>query len=171
MNRRRAFTLVEMLTVMTISSAILGLAVALLVTLLRAETVAREQVGHAARINRLAAQFRRDAHAAHRVVADKNGNNTPVGVRFELTADRAVTYAPGDAEIVRTQWEGNRARSRDSFDLGPESKVSWSLPPGVDPGIVSLRIELPGPPAGAVISIEAVVARDHRFEIPQEQSP
>jgi prepilin-type N-terminal cleavage/methylation domain-containing protein len=172
MNHRRAFTLIEMVVVMALASAMLGMAVALLVTLLRAERAVRDHVGHAAQVNRLAEQFRRDAHAAVRVMPGTKENNQSGGVRFELAADHAVTYLPGDGEIVRTQWEGARVRGQDSFSLLPQSKVSWSLPSGSRPAMVSLRIELPGPPAGSVVSIEAVVARDHRFaKQPQEQTP
>ena len=61
---RRAFTLVEMLTVISIGSVLMGIAISLLIVLLGAEQSGRTHAERSESLQRLADQFRRDVHAA-----------------------------------------------------------------------------------------------------------
>ena len=62
--KRRAFTLIEMVVVITVSSALMGVAIVMLVALLKSEGSSRRHLEFCNILNRLDEQFRADVHAA-----------------------------------------------------------------------------------------------------------
>ena len=66
-DRRRAFTLIEMIAVISATTVLFGIATALLIALMQVDRSWREEVRAHATITRLADQFRRDVRAADRV--------------------------------------------------------------------------------------------------------
>jgi prepilin-type N-terminal cleavage/methylation domain-containing protein len=178
-NHRRGFTLMEMLVVITVGSALLGTTVATLVTLHRTNGTFNDDVHSIAAIHLLARQFRDDAHAAINTAAleDKDG---VAGRRFEMAPDHVVAYEFRGGVIDRIETVGGIVQSRDSFFLPTGSVASTAAAANADAGIVALVIVPATPPASASVPtrsryaamrIEAVLSRDHRFARLEPQGP
>lgn len=167
MNRRRGISLIEMIAAMGIGAVMMGVAVALLYTLLETEGSGREHLRHGSVLGRLADQFRRDVHAAKSVgdVADGEGR------QFELAPGRTVTYRLEPGTLVRTEQVDAVVQRRESFALPPGTTTSIRIEADTDPTIVSLMItpvaEPPRQPGRRTARIDAVLARDRRFTRPE----
>ncbi|NUQ66622.1 MAG: hypothetical protein HUU20_29520 [Pirellulales bacterium] len=167
---RRAVTLVELLAVMAVGSAVVGVAVAMLHTVLRAEAVARQRLQTRAAVSHLARQFRSDAHAASRLTAV--GQDQPVGGpqwQFQLGPDRRVRYALEIDRLLREESIAGQIRKREAFMLPEETDLAIE-PPSDGQAIAALRL-FPRPHArdgGRAIRIEAWLGMNHRFSTPNK---
>jgi prepilin-type N-terminal cleavage/methylation domain-containing protein len=183
MNRRRGFTLIEMLVVIAVSGALMAVAVGLLHTMIRLEHGSREELRERTAMMRLADQFRRDVHAATQFTPPGEGH--PGGQRGEqpnqqeqaggasrtwqlsLGPDRVVEYQAEPGAIARTERASGDVLSRESYAIAPATAVSIGLAGEEAPGIVTLRIELESgqPPAPGVcpFRVDAELAKDGRF--------
>jgi prepilin-type N-terminal cleavage/methylation domain-containing protein len=191
--RRRGFTLVELLTAATVGSALMGIAVGLLYALMRADAGVHEQSAHRLAAARLADQFRRDAHAARRLVQGErgkaqeargkaeggrgNGGGTyppsasplpPSALsttwRFELADGREVEYRPAPERLLRVErWHGRTVRE-EQFVLQPGWRASVDRP-AVWPGVVRLIVAPPGSPQQprTDTQIDAQLGKDLRY--------
>ena len=163
--KRRAFTLVEMVTVVTIGSALMGVAVVMLTALLKNEGSSRRHLEYCNILNRLDGQFRADAHAAVRVAARQEGG------AWELTLPepaKTLIYRCQPREITREERDGEKILRRESYALPEEVKSSIERKSEGALSTLILRVE-PKPAIDVKIrylaaNIEAVLARDHRFE-------
>ncbi len=105
MRHRAAHTLVELVVSMTVGSALMVLAVGLLHQSLSLASTARTRANQFRTLDRLAQDFRRDAHLATSVV-------TPDAQRLELTTE--------DGGVIRylsvlDESEGTRIRARGKY--------------------------------------------------------
>ena len=162
MNRRRGYSLVEMVVVIATASVLLGLTVTLLYTLLRVERDGRDQIRHYTTLGRLAAQFRRDAHAATAASAIDNRQ-----WKFTLSDNRAVTYRMEPGRLIRLEQAGEASPNRESFALPPGMTAAVEIDTDAEPTFVGL-VMVPTPEGserrrGRPIRIDAVLGRDHRF--------
>ena len=188
---RRGFTLLEVMTAVSMSTVLLGIAVGLLAAVLQIDHGAQEQTRWAMTAGRLADQFRRDVHQA--VAAAAEDGQQP-SIELRIGPDRAVVYQVEPGRVVRfektgpaggpEEWFVLPEKSTASFAYSRKGTVPFSLRENRDsphvkigahenrdspPRMVSLRIESPTP-AGPTVRIDAEVSRDHRFE-PKEGTP
>ena len=134
MNKRPAFTLIEMLVVIAILSVVLMLSAATLIALFRVERQFAADMAHDRSIARLASQLRADAHSA--VSAKANG-----ACEFELSDGRSVRYAFASPAISREVRRGDQLEHRDSFVLARHASAAFSLDASAQHPTVVLHIE------------------------------
>jgi prepilin-type N-terminal cleavage/methylation domain-containing protein len=163
MNRRPAFSLIEMIAVMSVAAVMLGVAATLLYGLLQTEGSGREHVCQSGVLGHLADQFRCDVHEARTVAVAADGESR----QFELAPGRTVSYHCQPGTLTRTEQVDGTVERRESFTLRPGSTATIQIPTDTKPAIVSLRIVPAAEPSGQsarrIIRIDAVLARDHRF--------
>jgi type II secretory pathway pseudopilin PulG len=157
--KRSGHTLVELVAVMTATSAVVAAVVVLVAFVLRMSGEVRQQTHTVATINRLAEQFRRDAHQAQgepAVAADH------LSAEFHLPGGRTVAWrTESHRGLVRTEHAAKTADRENSYTLPQGSTAAFELQPQGEGRIVALHIESPGT-GGPCLSIEALAARDER---------
>jgi len=189
--KKRGYSLVEMIVVISIGSVLATLAVTLLGTLLRASGTLNEQIHGIATVRRMAEQFRDDAHAALRVEnLPKEGENPVVGLRFQLAPGRTVTYEFPPKVVERTERIDDAVHARETFFLPPGTNASAAVSTAAsapvsaeekvkeaEATLVALVVkpdsnaasqpdaesDTAAKAADAAVRMEAVVAKDHRF--------
>lgn len=179
-NKRRGFTLIELVATMGVASVMAAIAVAMLYLLLGLERESREGLRRRAALSHLAEQFRDDAHAAvafaeSRASKPPGGGKSPPVWEFQLGNDRVVRYSRADEALLRTERDGGKPVGQESFALGPRAEVSIERSNGEAPSLVSLRIApRDGPahePSVRDVRIDALLGSDHRFLRREEPSP
>jgi hypothetical protein len=166
MTRRRGVSLLEVVTVIGISAALMGIAVGLLHTLMRAEETSRDLIVERAAKSRLADQFRRDVRAAESISAPGGQSQTNASAVWELSAgpEQRIQYQAEPRALVRTEREGDKVLRRESFFLPDGAAVSIESAGDADPPIVSLQIIPKAASWGkALWRVDAVLAKDRRF--------
>ena len=171
MKRRKGFSLVEVLVAITVGSVLLAVAVGLLYSLIEVDRTSREHLRLRIAAARLADQFRRDVHAAVRLIAPpaeaEAGAEAPAAWQLELPPDRAVEYRLEEDSLLRTEQASGEVVKREWFRLPPHAVASIRISAGQSPSIVSLRItpdvKPPEAPAWRPVRIDAALATDHRF--------
>jgi hypothetical protein len=163
---------------MAVSATVLAVAVGLLYALMRVERIGRDSIWHAAVLSRLADQFRRDVHTADGL----NRQEDLPGWRLEIAPDRSVDYRLHAGRIDRVERVDGTVQRRESFVLPPgmSASIETSQTEGQST-VVRLRVvpaekrlpsetiaESAGPIGQQTIEIDAVLARDRRFEKPLE---
>ena len=125
--RRRGFSLVELMIVMTIASVSIGLVGVCLQGLYRAEQRTRQQMTRRAALTQLGLRFRSDAHEAARVeLAEQAKPEDTVGLVLTAQAGHTVTYHADGGQVERTVQRGGQVVHHDAFRL-PGVQVAWEL--------------------------------------------
>lgn len=165
MNGRRGYTLIEMVAVLSVGTVVMGVAVGLMLMLLRVERDSRMEVAERAAVNRLADQFRRDVRAADGLTPE--GEDASLAWQLSLEAGRVVEYRSEPGALLRAERADEKVLGRESYRLPALATVSINLVGEEAPGIVRLRITPGGdrPPSsiGQGLAIDAALARDRRF--------
>ena len=182
--QRRGHSLIELLVVISVGSALLAVSVGLLHTLLQMQQGGRKHLQQRRTLERLADQFREDVHAATQVRATAAGPGQAEGPGWELPRDpeHTVEYRLQEDNLVRTERQKDKVLRRESFALPQGATVSMETPKmGIAetaPGLVTLRIvpllpserqpagqpRAPGAASpGRTIRVDAALATDHRF--------
>lgn len=164
--KRRAFTLIEMVAVIAISSAMLGGGVVMLIALLKNEGSSRKHLELCKTLTRLDDQFRIDAHAGNSASVDEKGDT--LELTLPAPSKTLIRYHREPAEISREEIEGDKTLRRESYPLPEEVKTSLgkktegsitTLVLQVEPKLdTESKIRYPS------TRIEAVLAKDLRFE-------
>lgn len=156
---RRAFTLMEMLVVLTIGSVMLGISVGMLHLLLRSEHIGRDRVYRAVVSTRLAEQFRSDTAEALRQVPIE----APALCQLILPGDRTVTYRALTEEVRREEHIADKPMRLESYTL-PDG-CSVAIDSDADPTLLSLVVTQNNPQSlvGREMRITALLGKDHRF--------
>lgn len=164
---RRAFSLIELLAVISATTVLFGLATGLLISLMQVDRSWREQVRAHATIVRLADQFRRDVHSAERMkslpaAADKLGPGWQLGTG----PDRTVEYRFSAGRFVRAQRADGKTVQQEEFRLPGEAAVTMRLPDAAGSlvGLEIVPLKTPGDLSSfGPLEIVAVLGRDQRF--------
>lgn len=169
---RGAFTLIELVAVMIVSSMSMGLAVWTLAAVLRQGSRASEQFHDETELDRLSRQFRKDVRRAAQVTIGNQGRN--LRLSFEVEGGKlAVEYRFGDKGGIERVQSGTTA-ARTSYAVHCDADRSRFVDRTAE-GIVSA--ELVAAPqsnlhlVGAVRTIEAAVAADgiHKAASPKAE--
>jgi prepilin-type N-terminal cleavage/methylation domain-containing protein len=176
MNRRRGFTLIEMLVVLAVSSVLLGITAVTLHGLLINQNSGRERLQSCRNINRLAEQFRNDAHARQEISA---GGKEGIVEMAPASADGiTISWQCFADRIERTERKGEKVISRETYMLPPATEAALQLQSQPDASVACILI-LPKQEAGGLLRapamrIETVVGLDSRLakiQAPGEVKP
>lgn len=153
----RGHSLIELLVVLAVSSSLLAVTVALLHTLFQMQQDGRKHLQDRRTVERLAEQFREDAHAATQLRPLAAGAGAAEGPGWELPreGDLRIEYRLHANQLLRTEREKDKVLRRESFALPPDTSVTMGTAQ-TTPGLVTLRI-------GRAIRIDAALALDQRF--------
>ncbi len=173
MKKRLGFSLVEIATVLGVSSALLAIAIGLLHTLYQFQQGGHEQLRQRLALDRLSQQFREDVHAATRLaaaeVAAADGKKIP-GWELQLAAGRKVRYRLEGEALVRAELEGDKPVAHERFMLPPGAKAEMKVRQDKTYPLAGLRITVAREPLGSVpppvLWVEGVLGLDHRFALP-----
>jgi len=171
--RHRAFTLVELLVVISLATVVLSTTAVVLSLLLRGDASAREAIVVHRRVARLVEQFRTDVHAASNFevvqseVESETGKNQQGPWRLTLSDGRVVEYRWEDHGLVRLERQDNAVLRRETYRLSRGLAVSVDKEPldliASEATLVVLRIE-PAERVGALpvgrLRVEAVLGKD-----------
>ena len=170
MKTRSGYALVELLVVIAVGSAVMGVAVAMLHMLMKLESDARDQLRNRTTMSRLAEHFREDVHAALRLspdAASSGKSDSPAVCRLDLPDGRSVRYHALEGELVRVVLVGGKPVGQESFRVPEDAAVSVDRSDESGGKLLSLRIDTPGdPPEGyrfRPVLIDAVLSHDYRF--------
>ena len=150
-HRRRGASLVELMIVISISGVMISATGICLHGLYQVEQDVRESTVQRSAIDRLAAQFRADAHIADEVhvrTADADGES-----KLEFRSDgKTIEYYQQDLEIDRTVWRADAVLHTDAFRIGRKTTVKWQVDNG-KPSTASVELARK-PPAGSKTQYE-----------------
>ena len=169
MKRRNAYSLIELVAVISAGAALLAIATGVIYTLFEAEETSREQLNHAMTSGRLADQFRRDVHAATGLTEARQSaeGQAPTGWVFAVSEERSVEYLLDGESTVRVERVEGKTIRREVFDLGRRWRTSIGRRAEGKTAVISLRMEadrgLAAEPFCRVLVIEAVLSMDHRY--------
>ncbi len=160
MRARRGLSLIEMLVVVTGGSVLLGISVTTAVLLGRADRTSQEHTRWALAIDRLAAQFREDVHAATLLHATAKAE-----WRLALDAGRTVTYRLTPESLDREETVAGRTLRRESYAIPDACTTQITLATERTPAVVSLTVapRQTTSPVYREMCIDAVLGRDGRF--------
>ena len=153
---RRAFTLVELAVVLTLTSILLSVLATSLHILLTAKASIEEQQNHARSVARFAFQFRADVHDANSATIEVPGKLRKL--RLHLGKLRFIDYFVEKGTTIRYRWQSKKLVSKEQFRLDEESITAFELTD--QPRQFAAVVVTTGKRA---TRIEAIVGRDHRF--------
>jgi prepilin-type N-terminal cleavage/methylation domain-containing protein len=166
---RRAFTLIEMIVVISVSAAMMTIAISVLLVLFRAERSGRAHVAQAESLERLADQFRRDVHASpHATLKGKTGHRW----QFDSAGNRTVRYMTDADSLWREEEIPSKNARTEPYMLPKDSAATVEINRSANPPVVTLTIR-PKDAAlgtGQQFRIEAVLGRDLRFALPAKEA-
>jgi len=155
-NRRKAFSLLEFISVMSIGMVLVGIASTMLVGLLRAERTSRLGRQYESAAYRLGEQFRRDMRSASTVENSGQGKWL-----LRLSKRESVTYESLPGEILRAHRKADGETSRESYIIWPGATAE-----------LKVEVAATGPQAKekdisfAILAITAEHEREVVFEAP-----
>ncbi|MCY2992488.1 MAG: type II secretion system protein [Planctomycetota bacterium] len=159
--RRRGFSLVELMIVMTIASVSIGLVGVCLQGLYRAEQRTRQQMTQRAALTQLGLRFRSDSHEAARVDrAEQAKPGGTGGLVLTVRDGRTITYHADGGQVERTVQRGGQVVHHDAFRL-PGVRVAWVLETAGDrtfAAAVILHTPEPGVTTGETVYEERLEA-------------
>ncbi|MCA9054101.1 MAG: prepilin-type N-terminal cleavage/methylation domain-containing protein [Planctomycetaceae bacterium] len=121
-NPRSGVSLVELLIVMTALGVVLTTSTVTLYRMLQAQSAATTGLSEAMTLSRLAADFRRDVHAASGVAVENVGDTTEL--RLSDVAGNSVVYAAREGRLIRESMPeeappADAQPTREEYRLGP----------------------------------------------------
>jgi len=179
--RRGGVSLIEVVTVMAMSSVILGLSVTAIHLLLRAQRGAFRNVAQSQMLIQVSQLLRDDVHAATDAKIGPAGGDVVGGrLLLELPGGKTITYAASPRQIERVVHQSETVEHRDAFRLPDEAIVLFERsdapasiraiirkPTLSDEVVATTRSNNSELQPTRVTRIEATLARDHRFALPQ----
>lgn len=147
MNKRRGASLIELMVVISMATAVLAMIGTIFHRMFQAEQGSARTALMERTTSRLAIQFRRDVHAARSAVHKTSPDGTAPILELKSQSDSttAVVYFGGRDEVRRELVENGETRARESFRL-PKCSTTFPQQPApgsTKPQIVSLLIERP----------------------------
>lgn len=154
--RRAAFTLIEIMATVTLSSVLLSGVAVTIISLQRATKLLREDAPWGVQRARLAIQWRSDVHAATAVMVVAATDSAPAKVRLSHGEDTVVEYQAAGSTLTRHR-AGEPPGPDQSFELPVNSTVEWQLE---DERLVTMvvrqtRAKGPQPARGRVLRLSA----------------
>jgi prepilin-type N-terminal cleavage/methylation domain-containing protein len=127
--RRRGFTLIEMMVVITAVATALGLCATTIQLLLRLKADAQSRFSANVGLERLARQLRSDAHAAAVALVDAPRGGKAASLRLEFGPKHGVAYEPRKSAVVRLESQDGNLTHREAYALEPATEVEFEIRP------------------------------------------
>ncbi|MDG2220024.1 MAG: type II secretion system protein [Rubripirellula sp.] len=146
---RHAFTLIELLVVMTAGMTVLMLTTGMMHKTMQIASINRTRMDQSIVIDRLAREFRYDAHRALSFEIDQ-------GIQFTLSDGSVIHYQSQENRVARNQSLDGQPTSRERFELGEDQTAVLDSP---QPEHVRLAIQTTIPQLRIHRNIQTVVGR------------
>lgn len=156
-SNRSAFTLVEMLVVITVFAFLLASVAVAMGALFRAQGDLQDELAQAHAATRLASQLRADAHLAASGQVAEDGETT--SVRLQMADGTAVNYVTESRRVVRSHLQDDVQVHREVFSFLEGTTIAWELS-SESPAFVTLTTSYRSPalPASSARPVQ------HRIE-------
>lgn len=144
-SRRSAYTLVELLAVLSVFSATLAIIILTLHGLQKSSDRLRSDLESGTEQGRFAHQLRSDAHAAETFVARaaENSADQPTTLELTLPDQQTIEYQLCDDHVQRLVRRGNAVVQRESYRVVPAAHRGWTaVTTGVRP-LVTVYLQRP----------------------------
>jgi hypothetical protein len=170
MSTRRGASLIETVVVIGVGAILFGLAAGLLHVLFAADRAARSGFAEGTSLGRMAQGFRDDVRAATRSEPADAAAGPFRQLSLILPGDRTVEYRVEEDALARLERRGGEVVRRERFTIPPRlaSRLELRREGGrtVAAFVLDRRPGVAAPKAGEgrALRVEAVVARDYRFE-------
>ncbi len=166
--RRRGFSLVEMVVVISAMAVILGMCVGLIHALLTLDRIGRAHLAEVAARGRLARQFRQDVRAASRAEPVRDRDGRAAALRLDRPDGPPVEYRAGPGRLDRDERPaGDAPVRRETFRLRATGAARFEVRDEQGDTFVGLLVpdgSAFGPAGGPRESrIEALLGRDRRL--------
>jgi type II secretory pathway component PulJ len=159
------FTLIEMITVISLSSFVLVSVAMAISSLHRLNRKLRDDLPAAANVTRLGLQFRSDVHASQQIEIVSKDPASPL-LRFTLGNNRTIEYSSDQNRISRIVQNGGQTERREEFVLPPQSEFRFSIDSESSLATISVQRHTGQVPDGAddlhVTTITAAIGLDHQ---------
>jgi prepilin-type N-terminal cleavage/methylation domain-containing protein len=173
MKSRNGFSLVELLIVMSVGTAMLMVAMSILYLLKETQGNVRQRLASGRRVIRLADQFRDDVHGASTVkpVPNETPSSTETIWQFTIQPNTIVRYEIRDDEVRRIRSIEDR-KIQENYRL-PAGVRATLLPPPSESTITTLRFETvaPGVAGTRPVQIDAVLGFTNRHAPQSNRTP
>jgi len=134
MKRSKAFSLIEMLMTMTMGSSLMLLAIGLVHQSLSLSKLGKARSEHDNSLNRLAQQFRSDAHSASAVLAA-----SAESLQLSMPDSTTVTYRAEESSVRREQTALEGPQSHERFQFEPLCNIQFRVP--ADSSLAQFQLE------------------------------
>jgi prepilin-type N-terminal cleavage/methylation domain-containing protein len=162
MKLHRGFTLVELLIVLSVASAMLLVATSVLYLLKQAQTSTHQRLAVQRSVTRLARQFREDVHRAGAMERLPKPLGSPNVVTWSLAMEGgvAVNYELRTGSLRRVQ-TADTTRRHEDFRLPPGTEASMVGPAAETPW-ATFRLDVTDPTVAKMrpVQVEAVLGLD-----------
>ena len=118
--RRSGWTLVEMICVVSVLVAIMGVVAGFLTATHRFHSATQAQLQFQATVNRLASQFRNDVRDSASAAVEGQA------LTLAQLGERTVVYRRTDDGIIRDSSDSKRTNTRDGFWLSADWQTAWT---------------------------------------------
>lgn len=136
--RQTGFSLLEILTVITLTTFILASVSIAINSLHRVNRKLRDSLPADAQLTRLGLQFRTDVHTSQKMETIV-GKETNVGILLTAAQDRTIEYRTEQDRITRIATRGGQTERREEFLLKSGSEIDWSLNSDASLATLSIR--------------------------------
>ncbi len=175
----RGWSLIEVVVVMSVAAALIGVTVTMLSGIFRAGRQGMDHMTQAGVINRLAEQFRADVAAARScqplVGAGAEEAEKKSGIVLKSAGQDRVEYVATAQVLERIAYAGENVDRRETYQLGPARRARLEIEQG-KPNVVNCVLEQIesspgfGEPTSGPISISAILGRNQRFRKPEAET-
>ena len=165
MIQRRGLSLIEMLVVMTVSVAVVGLVAGMIRLLMKADRAAEDHLVRSGAVDQLSDSFRQHVRAAREAkTVQQDGADK---LQLKLDEARTVEFLAREQVVIRSEREAGQIRRQDRYTVPVGSAVRFEVQSDEKSTTVSLvlarRLGQPdrGPPRE--LRVHAMLGRDLRF--------
>ncbi len=126
---RTAYSLIEMLVVMSLLSVVLGAIGLIMNTAYRTNQHMQKAIEYREQLDRFATRFRSDVHQAASVAMNDKDGNAARADRLTLTLSNGQTieYRLGPDRVERFVRRGTKIEHYDTFQITPSPANEWTI--------------------------------------------
>jgi prepilin-type N-terminal cleavage/methylation domain-containing protein len=124
--RPRGYSLLEMVVVIAVTSALAGAVTVMLSGMLRGQSAAADNLMQVRTLSRLDAQFRRDVRAATAADLAEDAQSQTQSLTLTLPAQLTVTYIATQRRVQRVERDGDKITRREEYAWEAPTSARWN---------------------------------------------